>query len=256
MKNYLSEIKNILESTKVYNWDMLDKFRTDDIFYFFQYPDHFVEYFGKQRWELFEKVYLGSKIKGKMNVSTRWTHLQGRHITGKRVLDLGSNIGVEVYHMRKNLFPSYTLGIEHSPPAVALAKLAFDMHKIDNVDFMVWDLINNYDNFPNMEKFDTTIMAGSLFSFEIPNSFEQFQKFMIDLLSFVKKVTVGHFYFLCLDKYHFGMIRKCFRDKKICILDTKQSRMVKQYIRSGNNYNLTEFEFERNRDEFYGYVKL
>jgi SAM-dependent methyltransferase len=257
MKDYFSEIKRILDTTEVLDWNSLAEFRIDEIFYFFQYPDHFKEYYGETRWNIFEKVYLDKKIKGPMNVPIRWKHLLTEHIAGKRVLDLGSSVGAEIYYIMKNLFPKYLLGVEHSLVAVQLARLGLEMHRIHNADILNWDLIKGIDYFPtSFGRFDTTILAGSIFSFTIKEHFDLFQKYMENLCKFVNDITDKYFYFIGLDKYHYGIIRKVFRNKDICTFCTKRSRLVREYKRTNNDYSLIEYNLDRKRDEFYGYVKL
>jgi SAM-dependent methyltransferase len=249
MKNYFNDIKQILDNSKIYDLTDTSILYDSNPFYFFQYPSHFVEFFGSKRWKLFEKVYLSNKVKGLMNMPIRWKHINPTHINGNRVLDLGCNIGAELYFI-KNLYPSYLLGLEYNDTAIELAKLSIEMHQFKKFDIMKYDLINEIDNV-KLGKFDIVILSGSLLSYNPDYNFREFNNYMKKLCTFIKETTLKYFYFLSLDKYHFNYINDFFNGK-IKINTVLTYRIVRQL----NGIESKEFILDRYRDEFYGYVEV
>lgn len=258
--NYLQEIKRIIDSEDLVSFHSLKEFTEDTRFYIFQYPSHFVDYFGQKRWDMFENVYLKSRIKGVMNIPDRWKYLVPEHIKDKRVLDLGSNIGAELYFIKKKLNPRYVLGIEYNKNCVELANLAFRMHDLYNVCVLQGDLVNGIDQIDTEDKsFNVTTLGGFLFSFEFTNHLDYAKEKLNKLFCFIERVTTNHFYFLEMDRFHYEQIVQFFGEAKnleICkFRKTKEYKHIFNKVRK-QTVDVDFYRKETKNNMYSGYVEI
>lgn len=238
-----------------------------DIFTPFQYPTPIIDYYNEQTFwlstYLYKKYFRRNSNYDNLGIPCRWKYLNPEHIKNKTILDLGCNTGTEIYEITKNLDPKFVVGVDRNIYALKICNIFREMHGIENIHLIKWDLINSIFDIPFKKKFDVITLMSSIYHFyhmvdknlKRHNLENTWIKNVTILLNFIKENTIEYFYFISLEEQFFNMISKIFGIENITVIDISDTRL-EMSPPDNNGINWEKINSKKRVEKYSGYVKF
>jgi hypothetical protein len=231
----ITKLINLIKDLERISFNEMDPKDTNH-FYMFQKPQHLIDAIGNKRWnELLDTYpeYFGFPT----TIAERWEYLIPEHIENSTILDIGCNIGVELYNILKYLNPKKIIAIDNNQTSLDFFKLCMEDFNYLNLEYRNIDVIKSYDKKLD-EQIDVITCMGRILSYRSDQN-EDLWRLNINLFfKYIKLQNPKYFYFMANGKKFIEEGEKFF-GVPATIIDTKNTR----------------FNFCRDNNKNYLYIK-